>query len=365
MIRHPRIRSLCGGLFIVLCGAMALHCGKRRPPLPPVERRPQRTELLAAVQRGNQIILTLPAPPLNAPADQSLQSVRRVDVYRLAEPGGAPQALTEAEFTSRATLVGSITEAEIRRARDFLVYADTLSFGANPARLRYAVRFVNASNQRAAFSNFVIVEPIARVSQPPTALSANESETAVRLTWAVPAANIDGSTPANILGYNLYRAAGPAEFTKLNAAPLPDAAYSDQNFVFNEQYRYLVRAVSLGSEAAPVESQASNIVSVQPRDQYPPAPPVRLTVAASKGGRISIFFPASLSPDTAGYFVYRSIDEKLPVDRWTQLNQQLLTRNTFVDDTAVIGQKYFYYVVAVDTFGNRSAPSIIVSETAF
>lgn len=362
MIRHPRIRPLCGGLFIVLCAGVALHCGKRRPPLPPVERRPQRTELLAAVQRGNQIILSLPAPRPNAPADQSLQSIRRVDVYRLAEPGGAPQALTEEEFSSRATLVGSITAAEIRDAQDLLVYADTLSFGGEPARLRYAVRFVNASNQRAAFSNFVIVEPVARVSQSPSALSAAASESAVRLTWTAPAANINGSTPANILGYNVYRAAGATtEFTKLNAAPLSDAAYADQNFVFNEQYRYLVRAVSLGAEAAPVESQASNVVAVRPQDEYPPAPPVRVTAAAAQGGRISIFFPASSSPDVAGYFVYRSVDEK----QWTQLNQQLLTRNTYVDDTAMIGQKYFYYVVAVDTFGNRSAPSTTASDTAF
>ena len=37
-------------------------CGKRRPPLPPVERVPQRTELLSGVQRGNQVILSWPAP---------------------------------------------------------------------------------------------------------------------------------------------------------------------------------------------------------------------------------------------------------------------------------------------------------------
>ncbi|HKP72922.1 MAG TPA: hypothetical protein VJT82_08295, partial [Pyrinomonadaceae bacterium] len=32
-------------------------CGKRRPPQPPTENVPQRTEFLSGVQRGNQVIL--------------------------------------------------------------------------------------------------------------------------------------------------------------------------------------------------------------------------------------------------------------------------------------------------------------------
>src|SRR5918911_4627230 len=71
-------------ILILLSLYLTSSCGKRRPPQPPVERVPQRTELLSGVQRGNEVILSWPAPLRNAP-DGSVQSVRRIDVYRLAE----------------------------------------------------------------------------------------------------------------------------------------------------------------------------------------------------------------------------------------------------------------------------------------
>ncbi|HET6892144.1 MAG TPA: hypothetical protein VFH31_13660, partial [Pyrinomonadaceae bacterium] len=87
-------------LFIALILFVFAGCGKRRPPLPPIERVQQRTEFLSGVQRGNQVILSWPAPLRNAP-DKSVQSIRRIDVYRLAERPTAPLALTEEEFARR------------------------------------------------------------------------------------------------------------------------------------------------------------------------------------------------------------------------------------------------------------------------
>src|SRR5215204_7359502 len=180
-------------------------CGKRRPPLPPVERVQQRTELLSGVQRGNQVTLSWPAPLRNAP-DESVQSIRRIDVYRLAEKPGAPLALTEEEFAARSTLVGSLTFEQIQTAGDTLTYRDALELGGQPTRLRYAIRYVNASGQRAAFSNFLSIEPAVRVAQAPTlSTDVKIAEDSITLSWQAPAANIDNSTPVNLLGYNVYR----------------------------------------------------------------------------------------------------------------------------------------------------------------
>ena len=74
-------------LLLVVVIVAAAGCGKRRPPLPPVERVQQRTELLSGAQQGNEVILSWPAPQRNAP-DSSVQSIRRIDVYRLAEKPG-------------------------------------------------------------------------------------------------------------------------------------------------------------------------------------------------------------------------------------------------------------------------------------
>ena len=93
--------------FFASAACLLVGCGKRRPPLPPSENIPQRTELLSGVQRGPRVILNWPAPRRNA-SDESVQSIRRIDIYRLAEPVNAPLPLTEEEFGARATLIGSV-----------------------------------------------------------------------------------------------------------------------------------------------------------------------------------------------------------------------------------------------------------------
>jgi hypothetical protein len=354
-------------LLVVIPVALCLvNCGKRRPPLPPVERVQQRTEALSGVQRGNQVLLSWPAPQRNA-ADGSVQSIRRVDVYRLAEKPRAPLGLTEEEFATRSTLIGSVDYDQIKKAGDVLTYTDTLELAGQLARLRYAVRYVNASGQRAAFSNFLVIEPAARIAQAPTLImSGNEaSENAITISWKPPAANIDGSTPVNLLGYNVYRMEEGEEETSeqpINSAPLSGAEYSDKNFKFGETYRYIVRAVSLGTEGGQVESLNSNSISISPRDVFPPSAPEKIRIGPAPG-RLSLFFPANPEADIAGYNIYRSTDPDLPKDKWTRLNSELHTKTTFLDEKVESGKQYYYYLTAVDRAGNASPPSEVVSET--
>jgi predicted phage tail protein len=370
--RHKAViwskNTLCLCVFVV--GLVFLPaCGKRRPPLPPVERVQQRTELLSGAQQGNEVILSWPAPRRNAP-DESVQSIRRIDVYRLAEKPGAPLALTEEEFSNRATVVGSITFEQIQTAGDTITYRDVLELAGQPTRLRYAIRYVNASGQRASFSNFLSIEPAARIAQAPT-LSASPviAEDSIKLTWQPPTANIDGSTPVNLLGYNLYRTdESQTELGNqaINSALISSTEYADKTFQFGKDYRYIVRAVSLGTGGAEVESLNSNTVSVAPRDVFPPAAPERPSVAAPEpsSARLAIFFAANKETDIAGYNIYRSTDPDLAKQNWTKLNQALLTRTTYQDDRVEPGKTYYYYVTAVDKAGNVSQPSEVGSERA-
>jgi hypothetical protein len=353
-------------LFVAVIFA-APGCGKRRPPLPPVERVQQRTELLSGAQQGNEVILSWPAPRRNAP-DSSVQSIRRIDIYRLAEKPGAPLALTEEEFAARATLVGSVTFEQIQTAGDTLTYRDALELAGQPTRLRYALRYVNASGQRAAFSNFLSIEPAARIAQPPTLASpAKIAEDAITLTWEPPAANIDGSTPVNLLGYNVYRvdeSQSDLNQTPINSTLVSGTTYSDRNFKFGQSYRYLVRSVSLGTGGAQVESLNSNAVAAEPRDVFAPAPPERPSIAPDPSfGRLAIFFAANKESDIAGYNIYRSTDPNLPKQSWTKLNPELLTRTNYRDERVESGKTYYYYIVAVDNAGNISQPSEVASET--
>jgi uncharacterized protein len=351
-------------LLAVSALSLAPTCGKRTPPLPPVERIPQRTEELTGSQHGNFIVLSWPAPRRNA-AGGSVQSIRRVDIYRVAEKPNAPLPMTEEEFAARATLVGSVTYDEIKKAGNNLTYSDPLELAGVPARLRYAIRYVNEAGQRAAFSNFFQIEPAAKIANPPTGVIGEVTEKALIIRWEAPKTNIDGSTPVNLLGYNLYRSVASEPNSgkePLNQPALTTTEYQDRKFKFGEKYSYVVRSVSLGTEGKPVESVDSDRVTLSPVDIYPPSAPDLVGPNAAPG-RVSLFWSANPEPDIAGYYLYRSTDPNLPKDKWTKLTPELYTRTTFTDQNVESRKTYYYYVIAVDTAGNLSPPSEVVSET--
>ena len=353
-------------LLLVSVMTLSIACGKRRPPLPPVENVIQATDQLSGSQQGNKIILNWPAPQRNA-SDKSIQSIRRVDVYRLAESIEAPLPLTEDEFSARSTLIGSVSYSEILNAKEKLFYADQLELSGHPLRLRYAVRNVNAFGSRAPFSNFLLIEPTQNVSMPPTLTTKEESENAIKLSWTTPEQNTDSSKPANILGYNIYRLSINQKLDDnikpLNPQPTTSNSFEDKTFTFGERYKYLVRTVSLGSDGNPIESDNSNVIEASPKDIYPPSAPTAISIAAAQG-KLSIFFPSNPERDIAGYIIYRSTDPNLPLTNWTRLTPEPITKSTYQDSTVESGKKYYYYLVAVDTSGNISKPSEIVSETA-
>ncbi len=351
--------SLAITFFVLLS---TLSCGKRQPPLSPVEKIVQRVEI-SGTQRGNIITLLSNLPARNA-SNSSVLNIGRADVYRLAEPFNAPLTLSEEEFASRSTLIFSVPITDEDFSRRQLTFTDTLEFAGQNARLRYAVRLVNASGQKAAFSNFLLIEPTAKVAANPTSLTARIAEEAIVLQWNAPDENVDGSRPANIIGYNIYRGGAADETAKiLNNTPVTSGNFSDGFFEFGKDYSYYVRAVSLGGDGAPIESVNSNTVAVKPRDTFAPSAPDAVTIAAAPGN-LSIFFAVNPEKDIAGYRIYRSTERDKPLSEWNLLTENLLTTNTFQDTTVVSGEVYFYYLTAVDKNGNVSRTSPIFSETA-
>lgn len=368
-IKHSGLKNLNKGFYkkaalalITLVLLIASACGKRTPPLPPIERVPQRVEVFG-FQRGNVINLSWTMPARNA-ADNSTLNIDRIDIYRLAEPLNSSLSLTEEEFASRSTLVASVPVSDSDFGRKELVYKDTLDFAGQAVRLRYAIRFVNASGQKAGFSNFLLIEPTAKIAFAPSLLNSNVTENAVNLEWTAPESNVDGSTPANLLGYNVYRKTADDEsYILLNKQPIVKNKFSDDFFEFGKTYNYVVRSVSLGSNSEPVESLNSNEITVAPKDVFAPTAPSAITIAAAPNN-LSIFFAVNPEKDIAGYRIYRSTDVSLPKNQWQVLTKDLLTTNTFQDKTVESGKTYYYYVIAVDRAGNISEPSEIVSEIA-
>ena len=359
-LKHSSRKAAIAAVALTVLSLMGA-CGKRKPPLPPTEKVMQRADV-TGFQRGNQVILSWKMPMLNA-AEGSVLNIARADVYRLTERLDSPQSLSEEEFASRSQIVATIPLTNDDFGAKTLQYTDTLQFAGQPARIRYAVRFVNASGQRAAFSNFFLLEPAARIAASPNSLESTISQEAVRLNWTPPAANVDGTTPANILGYNIYRSESEKSPAKLlNQTPVSDVLFDDRFFDFEKEYFYFVRAVSLGTDAAPTESSESNIVRIKPVDTFPPSAPSAITIAATPTS-ISLFFPANPETDIEGYSIYRSADENLPKEQWTLQTKDLLKANTYQDETVETGKTYYYFVTATDKFKNVSAASEVVSET--
>ena len=348
--------------FIILGLLISLNCGKRTPPRPPIETSNQRTEVYGN-QRGNTINLTWRLPDQNAP-EKSLLNIARVNIYRLTEPTNAPLTLSEEEFASQGILIFSVQVAEENFGLKQMNYTDTLEFAGQNVRLRYALRFVNRSGQKSSFSNFLLIEPVIKVANNPNSIQAKILEDAIIIEWNIPAENVDGSKPANIIGYNIYRVgdeSNPEDI--LNRQPVTDNNFRDEFFTFGNDYRYFVRAVSLGGNGNPIESADSNSVKVKPRDIFPPSAPGAITVAAAPNN-LSIFFAVNPEKDVAGYRIYRSTDRSKPLTEWSLLNQQLLTTNTFQDKDVTSNTNYFYFLTAVDKIGNVSQASAVVSETA-
>lgn len=346
--------------FIILALLIFNSCGKRKPPLPPLERVAQRVEI-AGFQRGNQVNLGWTMPARNAP-DGSVLNISRADVYRLAEPINSTISLTEDEFASRSTLIDSIPITDADFARKQLSFTDTLEFAGQPVRLRYAIRFVNDSGQKAAFSNFLLIEPTAKVAVAPEITNAKISQDTILLSWNAPTSNVDGSKPANILGYNVYRSEANETARLLNKSPVTKTEFADEFFSFNTSYTYFVRAVSLGVNGSPVESVDSNVSKVSPKDTFPPSAPTAITIAATPTS-LSIFFAVNPEKDVVGYRIYRSEEPNLPKANWQLLTKDLLTTNTFQDTKIESGKTYYYYLTAVDNAGNVSDYSEVVSET--
>ncbi len=349
-------------VLIVLYLFTALCCGKRKPPLPPVERVLQKVEI-AGTQRGNIVFLSWTMPARNAPAGNIL-NIDRVDIYRYAEPSNLSLTLTEDEFSARSTLINTIKLTNNDFGLKTQTYKDNLEFAGQQIRLIYAIRFVNAEGQKAAFSNFLLIEPTAKVAKNPEKVIAEITEPAIIIKWNPPTANVDDSTPVNILGYNIYRKENEVEvFTILNNSAESGTSYSDESFIFGKKYRYFVRTVSLGSDGEKVESLDSITIDVSPKDTFAPSAPEAITIAAAPGN-LSIFFAANPEKDIAGYKIYRSIDQNLPLTEWILLTPETLRTNTFQDKQVERGKTYFYYLTAIDNAGNISKPSEIISETA-
>lgn len=223
--------------------------------------------------------------------------------------------------------------------------------------LRYAMRFSNRKGESAGLSNQAFVAPVL-MPGPPAGLRAEVAQDWIRLSWDAAQRNMDGSAPAHLAGYNVYRSEDPAKFppAPLNAEPLEAPSFDDRAFEFGRTYHYAVSVV--GSRSNPyAESRPSTLLAVQPRDTFPPDAPGGLQ-AVQAGDAVLLLWIAPPQRDIAGYRVSRKEEgaEAAP------LSSGLVAEFSFRDGSVRQGRKYQYQVAAVDKAGNTGPAAVVAFE---
>lgn len=182
-------------------------------------------------------------------------------------------------------------------------------------------------------------------------LNGQASVERISLGWSVPA---DGGSP--VIGYRLYRTPGTGSTVLL--ASLTGTTYIDTVVLAGVNYTYMVTAFNAFGEGAP-----SNIIVLSTKEQDSPSVdvPAEPYFSSATGGNASISLLWNVPSDTGdgaitGYNIYRGT---------SPLSAQLLVSvpagtTSYVDGTVVYGTTYYYWVSALNQWG-ESEPSRMLS----
>jgi hypothetical protein len=396
-----------------LCIALAATaCGRKGPPLPPIVRMPAAPAEFRAERRGNTVELAFIAPATNTdktrPAD-----IERVDVYGYT----GPASITEAELLKQSERIGSVV---VRQPRDpdrtidpdepasdlepleaegidqgaatqlleeltpEMLAPSVAAAGSEPAAdgrplpafpctvptRTYLSVGVSTSGRRGPASPPARV-PLVPAPPPPSQPAIEYDEAAVVVTWTTAPADAGAAPKSEAIlpsrplacgapgaSYHVYEVtAGPTE-TRVTAQPVDQSPFVDKRVEWGVERCYTVRTVHTIDELS-VESEPAPPACVTLTDTFAPAPPRGLVAVASEGA-ISLIWDANGENDLAGYIVLRA-----PADtrQFAPIVAAPVQDTTLVDKVEA-GVPYIYTVVAVDTAGNRSAPSAEAGDTA-
>jgi fibronectin type 3 domain-containing protein len=184
----------------------------------------------------------------------------------------------------------------------------------------------------------------------PQNLTGKADSMKVNLKW-------ENQTSDDIAGVNIHRSRksdGP--FSIVNKQPLDlNTIHFKDSIEIPGPYYYFVSSVDLAAN----ESH-SNLVFVEIQDVIPPSQPQNLKIKTDTG-RISLSWDKVDEPDLDGYYIYRTVN-KSKKQNYILLNAKPLKATEFSQELPKnVKNKFFYYVVAVDTSYNRSKPSSYAS----
>jgi hypothetical protein len=379
-------------LFSLLTALLCIGCANPGPPKPPSLHLPALVTDLSAERTGNRVVLRWSTPSTTTD-DLPVKGAMTAQICREVGPRpGAPVArLAACAPILRLAVAPGASEV-----------ADTLprSLCSDPVvLLTYRIQIMNSVERSAGDSTIAAFAAGGTAPPPVEAFNVTPSERGAVLEWTAPARPAEAADQVELTRTDLSApaAAKPAKAAKPHsgrrakpatpeksstlppgqvhlrtpetAAPGTDGTV-DITAKFGETYTYTaerLRPVAVGSHGLEIRSEPSSPVTVALRDTFPPRSPAGLATVPSSGNSapyIDLSWEPNTEPDLAGYFVYRQLirlngDLQGPLAR---LTQSPVTAPAYRDVAVHPGQRYSYWVTAVDASGNESAPSAKAQE---
>jgi hypothetical protein len=360
--KRRRAASIIGIALLLL----AVECGKRLDPLPPILVVPARPEPIRVIQDGSDVIVRFPLPSRTALGDP-LTAFRKVTVYRemqaaregvrpaTAASTGAERGREEKEFRSRSAVLAELSREELEEwtVGDDVFYRDSLLPLYREQRLgRVLLRYaVTATREKKLVSELSPIAGIIPVVPPghPLFLRATVEENRVCLDWLPPEEMLDGTRPARAGAYAVYRKELSDEWYEDPVATVKGATFVDDAVRPDRHYLYTVRA-SPSDEKPAILGPAADEILVDTADVFPPPAPGGFLVLREADGARLVWNPV-LVPDFAAYRIYR-MEPGAPA--WTVVAEGLKETVWFDPGSRPEAR---YAVAAVDLSGNESPRS--------
>jgi predicted small lipoprotein YifL len=409
-------------LLLVLI-SVSLGCGKKGPPLAPLNMAPEAPQDVSGRRLGDTVYLQMKVPTKSA-AGHGPFSVDHLEVYAVTLAPGTPappnrDLLKPAQIVAKipvrppadpdapepdesektketrpgpgdlVTFIEKLTPAQLApqvitppskpaegskktppKTEQGSAAAPATAAAAAPPEgpavltRTYVVRAV-AKNGNVGPASPRIRMPLLTAPGRVRAGSTSWNESSVILNWEPPPSTSD-EAPGVL--YNVYSAPAAGSGGEgvpvtapvpLNEKPLDAPTFTHAGAEAGKQQCFVVRAAAAVGTTI-IEGDPSEPMCVTPTDTFPPAAPKGLTAVGATGA-INLIWDANAEPDLAGYVVLRG---EAPGDTLQPLTPQAIRETRYTDSTAKPGVPYVYAVIAIDKAGNKSNASNRVQETA-
>ena len=313
---------------------LSASCGYVGPVVPPSPQLPNPVRDLAAVERGDRILISFTTPPRTT---DNLAIKLFSEIELRIGPTITPFDFGRWSASATQYLLPLPPRNDPDNPKPFPRSESIPVSDWQGQRVAIAVRTaVKKEGHHSSWSNVVRLNVIPPLQSP--VIQAKATADGIKVTLP--------KLGAGML-YRIFRQ-NPSEKTPVEIGTARKSEYVDTTSQYDVRYRYSAIAVKGTAESLP--SKPFVITAV---DVFPPKVPASIT-ALTAANSVEVSWERSPDADLKGYYLYRSVNGG-PFER----QGKLLTLPTYSDHNVEHGKAYHYAVSAVDQKGNESARSAV------